>query len=82
MPVGYFRADGASIAGSAINPYGWGPWVFLWQTVGVGRAGITEWQSLFAQPAGFVQCVVGAIVVGVGWRRRGPDVVTRRTRTA
>jgi hypothetical protein len=63
-------AVAVSIGGSAINPYGWGLWVFLWQTVGLGRADITEWQSLFAQPAGFIQWVVGAIVVGVGWRRR------------
>ena len=38
--------------------------------MGLGRADITEWQSLFAQPIGLVQWVTGAIVVGVGWRRR------------
>jgi hypothetical protein len=63
-------AVAASIAGSAINPYGWGLWVFLWQTVGLGRPDITEWQSLFAQPAGLIQWALGAVVVAVGWHRR------------
>jgi hypothetical protein len=63
-------AVAAAIAGSAINPYGWGLWVFLWQTVGLGRAEITDWQSLLVRPSGFIPWALGAVVVAVGWHRR------------
>ena len=68
-------AVAVSIAGSAVNPYGLGLWAFLWQTVGLDRADITEWQSVFAQPLGLIPWSVGAVVVAVGWHRRIPSRV-------
>jgi hypothetical protein len=59
-----------SIVGSAVNPYGWGLWVFLWETVGLGRADIREWQPALSHPAGFIIWVFGVIVLVVSWRRR------------
>jgi hypothetical protein len=70
-------AVAASIAGSALNPYGWGLWAFLWETVALGRADIDDWQSLFTRPSGFIEWAVGAIVVVVGWRRRHWNGVLR-----
>ena len=58
------------MAGSAINPYGWGLWLFLWQTVGLGRADITDWQSIFVRPSGLIPWALAVIVIVVGWRRR------------
>jgi hypothetical protein len=64
-----------SAAGSVVNPYGWGLWRFLWQTVGLGRSDITEWQPLYRQPAGFCAWGLGLLVLSVGWwRRRGAPV--------
>ena len=39
-------ATGAAIVATLVNPYGWKLWAFLRETVGVGRADITEWQPI------------------------------------
>lgn len=41
----------AAVGATLVNPYGAGLWAFLWETVGLGRPDITEWQSIVrAQP--------------------------------
>jgi hypothetical protein len=37
-----------------LNPYGWHMWTFLGETVGFGRADITDWQPVFALGAPYV----------------------------
>lgn len=41
----------ASLAATLLNPYGFGLWRFLFETVGVKRAEITEWQPVYALDA-------------------------------
>ena len=36
----------ASLVATLVTPYGVGLWLFLWRTVGLTRADISEWQSL------------------------------------
>jgi hypothetical protein len=70
-------AVAASIAGSALNPYGWRLWVFLWETVGLNRRDISEWQPMLNHPPRFIIWVVGVIVLAVAWRRGGATGVLR-----
>jgi hypothetical protein len=47
------KAFSAAVAAAALmitlfNPYGWRLWAFLQETVGFGRADITDWQPVFA----------------------------------
>src|SRR5712691_4709896 len=37
----------AALAATLLNPYGWRLWLFLRETVGFGRAEITEWQPVY-----------------------------------
>jgi hypothetical protein len=37
----------AALAATLVNPYGIHMWEFLWETVGFGRADITEWQPVY-----------------------------------
>ena len=57
--------------GSLVTPYGLGLWQFLWETVGLGRADIAEWQPLIHAP--FLLAVWGAAaaLVVAAWRRGG-----------
>jgi hypothetical protein len=49
-----------------VNPYGVGLWQFLWSTVGLGRADISEWWSVAQSGAGvFLFWVVTAAVAVV-----------------
>lgn len=52
--AGLFVAGVMSVAGTMANPYGWGMWQFLGDTVGFGRAEITDWQPLYRLGPGFV----------------------------
>ena len=64
-----------AILASLANPYGWRLWLFLWQTVGLERADITEWQSVLSQPIALTLWVPGAVVVAVAWwKRRASDL--------
>jgi hypothetical protein len=42
-----FLVGGLALAGTLVNPYGWHMWLFLRETVGFGRAEITDWQPLY-----------------------------------
>ena len=41
-------AGAVALAATLVNPYGFGLWRFLSETVGFGRADITEWQPVYA----------------------------------
>jgi hypothetical protein len=43
-----------SLCATLINPYGWGMWAFLWNTVGFGRMEISEWQPVYRLGAPFM----------------------------
>lgn len=59
-----------ALAGSILNPYGWGLWLFLWQTVGIERSGIEDWQPIFTAPTQLLPWCLTAVVVCLAWRRR------------
>jgi len=40
-----------ALVGTLLNPYGWGLWRFLLETVSFTRSDITEWQPLIGTPA-------------------------------
>jgi hypothetical protein len=52
--VTVFLAGAMSLVGTLANPYGWHMWLFLSNTVGFGRAEITDWQPIYRLGAGFV----------------------------
>lgn len=45
---------GLSAAATLLNPYGSGMWVFLWQTVGLGRTDISEWLPIASAQPGVI----------------------------
>ena len=60
-----------SALGTLITPYGFELWRFLWETVRIGRADITEWQPLTFAPVLLVPWTAAAgLVVLAFWRRR------------
>ena len=60
-----------SALGTLMTPYGLGLWRFLWETVGLGRADITEWQPLTFAPVLLVPWTAAAGLVALAlWRRR------------
>ena len=58
-------------AGTLATPYGFGLWRFLWETVGLGRADIVEWQPLHRAPLFLVLWVMTASLAVLAWRRCG-----------
>lgn len=58
--------------GSLATPYGLELWRFLWETVGLDRGDIREWQPLWATPIVFPLWGLGAGVAASSvWRSRG-----------
>ena len=60
-----------AIAGTLATPYGLELWAFLWETVGLGRADITEWQPLTSEPLFLMAWAATASLIVLAWRRRG-----------
>jgi hypothetical protein len=59
----------ACIAATLVNPYGWGLWLFLAETVRLGRSDITEWGPLWGTPwLNWIPWV--AATIGIGWVAR------------
>jgi hypothetical protein len=59
----------ASVAATLVNPYGPGLWRFLYETVGFGRADVSDWQPIYRLPvitaASWLLVAVVAVVVTV-----------------
>lgn len=51
-------------AATLINPYGWGLWRFLLETVSFGRDAIREWGAAWTNPATLLIWIVFALLVG------------------
>lgn len=86
LAVGQKAAAAAVLACSApftlVNPYGVGLWQFLWSTVGLGRADITEWWSVAQSGAGvFLFWAVTATLAVVVARASGGAPHRSRGRT-
>jgi hypothetical protein len=65
---------GAALAtlGTLATPYGLELWRFLWETVGLGRADIVEWQPLHRAPPVFLLLwMMTASLAVLAWRRCG-----------
>ncbi|HPK70297.1 MAG TPA: hypothetical protein PLN93_00010 [Vicinamibacterales bacterium] len=56
-----------ALAGTLVTPYGTGLWRFLWETVGFGRADITEWQPASADAAFLAAWAAAASLVAIAW---------------
>jgi hypothetical protein len=72
-----------SLLATLLNPYGVKMWLFLWTTVGFGRAEITEWQPVFrlGAPVLIVWSVVAVAALIGGARafaRSGSQPAVRR----
>jgi hypothetical protein len=65
----------AGMAATAVNPYGVGLWRFLWETVGLGRSDIVEWQPLHRAPLFLVLWAMAALLVAAALYRRGKSAV-------
>jgi hypothetical protein len=69
-----FGALGASVAATLANPYGWGLWAFLLETVRLSRPDISEWRPYWeaVKPEYFVLWPLSAAVLVVAlatqWR--------------
>lgn len=59
-----------AVAGSMLTPHGWRLWVFLWQTVGIGRPDIDDWQPVLAHPGRLLPWGLAVAVGMIAWRRR------------
>ena len=60
-----------ALAGTLATPYGVGLWRFLWETVGLGRADISDWQPIFYSPSHIVAWALAASLAVMAWRRHG-----------
>jgi hypothetical protein len=62
----------ASVLVTLLNPYGWQMWSFLRETVGFGRADITDWQPVFAlgRTYGLLWLITAAAAVAGVWKAR------------
>ncbi len=74
----------AAIAAAAtvINPYGWRLWAFLRETVGFGRADITDWQPVYRMGLFFVALWLGLVALFVVAVRRARTTSTLEVRRA
>jgi hypothetical protein len=53
----------AALVATLVNPYGWRLWTFLWSTVGLGRADISDWQPVYALGTAYV--IIWLFIAGV-----------------
>jgi hypothetical protein len=56
---------GLSVLATLINPYGWGLWQFVWETVGVGRVDISEWAPITSVSPGVLTLWLTAALLAV-----------------
>jgi len=63
------------LAAPLLTPYGFSLWRFLWETVGLNRAEIIDWQPLIQTPAHLAPWVLSALVLLAAWWRTGPDAL-------
>lgn len=64
-------------ASTLVNPYGWGLWLFLKDTVGLGRPDIQDWQPLIRTPTQLVPWAMGcAVVLFAVWRKGLASLLT------
>jgi hypothetical protein len=56
---------GLSALATLVNPYGWGLWRFLWETVGVGRPDIGEWSPITSITPGVLTLWLTAVLLAV-----------------
>ena len=80
--IALLAAGAVAIPATLINPYGWRLWTFLHETVGFGRADITDWQPVYRMGAFFVVLWVSLVALAGAAVRRAlaaGDVDVRRT---
>jgi hypothetical protein len=64
-------AFASALLATAINPYGPGLWRFLWDTVGLGRPNIAEWQPVYSSPSLLVFWIIPLAIAGFALVRSG-----------
>ena len=61
--IEWLLVGAAALAATFVNPYGWRMWQFLWNTVGLGRKQISDWQPVYALGTPYV--VIWLFIAGV-----------------
>jgi hypothetical protein len=70
----------ASLLATLANPYGLGLWRFLWETVGLSRADIVDWQPVYAlDPSVWGLWILTATVATLGFVRGRRSLQLTRT---
>jgi hypothetical protein len=72
-----WAATGWALAtvGSLLTPYGLELWRLLWETVGLGRADIVDWQPLHRTPVFLIPWTLTAWLLVAAWKRGGTRVL-------
>jgi len=72
-------AGGSALAmlGGLITPYGFELWRFLWETVGLGRDDIVDWQPLYRTPSLLIPWALAAALSLAAWMRGGLRALPR-----
>ena len=68
-----WAVGGSALAamGGLFTPYGFELWRFLWETVGLGRDDIVDWQPLYRTPALLIPWALAASLSVAAWMRGG-----------
>lgn len=68
-----------TLLATLLNPYGFATWQFLWETVGLGREGISDWQPVWRVPISGVAVAACAALIAVVHRHEPSSVRSRAT---
>jgi hypothetical protein len=66
-----------ALIATLLNPYGFGMWQFLWETVGLGREHVADWQPAWRVPTPFlVLAMCGPLLAAI--HRHAPSALRSR----
>jgi hypothetical protein len=68
-----------ALLATLMNPYGFAMWQFLWETVGLGRERIGDWQPAWRVPPSAIAIAACAALIGVIYRHEASSVRSRAT---
>jgi hypothetical protein len=66
-----------ALLGTLATPYGVELWQFVWETTGIDRADIIDWQPLIRTPSHLIPWAFSMSLAVMAWRRRGAGAIPR-----